>query len=438
MTHIQVDVPFGRYDGQARFVFVQLGVSIAHTPEAHHAMNYYPAIRSSPVLRPLVCALGLALGASTWAADPAAGHAPAHAEPVVAAPVKAASVPAKGASTPAKAAAHEAPETAVSKKAVPVDGLPTGSGNPMAEKIRAAMAGTVVASKKMTVTVEDKSPLPTRPAEASHVVSPSARALASQRYNQARAAAVAGHSAGSVTAKSHTVSNAHSGEAHWAYEGDTGPQAWGNLKPEFNVCAIGKRQSPINIEDGSTLQGPAEPIQFNYQPSNASVVNNGHTIQVDVQGDGAITVRGSSYRLLQFHFHTPSEEQINFKRFPMVAHLVHKNNEGQLAVVAVMLQEGEANPMIDKIWTYMPLDSGDRVRMPQGLLDVNELLPRDQRYYQFMGSLTTPPCTEGVLWMVLKQPITISKTQYKLFTQLYPNNARPVQPVNGRPVREAQ
>ena len=122
----------------------------------------------------------------------------------------------------------------------------------------------------------------------------------------------------------------------------------------------------------------------------------------------------------------------------MVAHLVHKSNEGQLAVVAVLLQEGDANTMIDKVWTYMPLDANDRVRMPQGLLNVSELLPKDQRYYQFMGSLTTPPCSEGVLWMVMKQPVTISRAQYKLFTQLYPNNARPVQPVNGRPVREAQ
>jgi carbonic anhydrase len=160
--------------------------------------------------------------------------------------------------------------------------------------------------------------------------------------------------------------------------------------------------------------------------------------QVDVQGENAITVRGSTYRLLQFHFHTPSEEQLNFKRFPMVAHLVHKNSEGQLAVVAVLLDEGLANPLIDKVWTYMPLDNGDRVRMPAGLLNLSELLPTDQRYYQFMGSLTTPPCSEGVLWMVLKQPVTLSKAQFKLFTQLYPNNARPVQPINGRAVREAQ
>ncbi len=317
----------------------------------------------------------------------------------------------------------------------------------MAEKIRAAMAGTVVASKRMTVVVEDKNAAESKAASAapvrapvaapvtSHNVSPSAKALASQRYTVARAAAVSGHATGAAHAPS---GNTHGGEAHWTYEGDTGPQAWGSLKPAFNVCAIGKRQSPINIENGGTLQGPAEPVQFAYAPSNGTVVNNGHTIQVDIQGDNSITVRGSNYRLLQFHFHTPSEEQINFKRFPMVAHLVHKNSEGQLAVVAVLLDEGEANPMIDKVWTYMPLDSGDRVRMPQDLLDVNGLLPKDQRYYQFMGSLTTPPCTEGVLWMVMKQPVTMSRAQLKLFAQIYPNNARPVQPVNGRTVREAQ
>ena len=135
-------------------------------------------------------------------------------------------------------------------------------------------------------------------------------------------------------------------------------------------------------------------MQFEYRASNATVVNNGHTIQVDVQGENNITVRGSTYRLLQFHFHSPSEEQINFKRYPMVAHLVHKNAEGQLAVVAVLLEAGVANALIDKVWTYMPLEASDRVRMPQDLLNLNELLPADQRYYQFMGSLTTPPCSE--------------------------------------------
>ena len=167
-------------------------------------------------------------------------------------------------------------------------------------------------------------------------------------------------------------------------------------------------------------------------------MNNGHTIQVDVVGDNSITVRGSEFKLLQFHFHHPSEERVNFQSFAMVAHLVHRNAEGQLAVVAVLLEPGAANPMINKVWTYMPLDAGDRVRMPTGIVDMAELLPKDQRYYQFMGSLTTPPCSEGVLWMVLKQPVTVSREQLRMFAQLFPNNARPVQAVNGRAVRDAQ
>ena len=243
----------------------------------------------------------------------------------------------------------------------------------------------------------------------------------------------------SEATKKHAHSEAlHGGDVHWSYEGENGPQAWGKLKGEFSICATGKRQSPINIEESDTLQGPAEPLQFNYQTSGASVVNNGHTIQVDLSGENSLTVRNSSYKLLQFHFHTPSEERINHQSFAMVAHLVHKNAEGQLAVVAVLLDPGVANTLINKVWTHMPLDSNDRVRMPGGVIDMNELLPKDQRYYQFMGSLTTPPCTEGVLWLVLKQPSTLSPAQIKLFSQLFPNNARPVQPLNGRAVRDAQ
>ena len=253
----------------------------------------------------------------------------------------------------------------------------------------------------------------------------------SREYIRARAAALAGHT---PDASGHGEGH----DIHWAYDGEGGPQAWGKLKPEFNLCATGKRQSPIHIESSSTLIGPAEPLQFNYWPSNGTVVNNGHTIQVDVDGDNAITVRGSTYRLVQFHFHHPSEERINFKTFSMVAHLVHRNAEGQLAVVAVLIEPGQASSFLQKVWTYMPLDNGDKVRMPTNLVDINEFLPKDQRYFQFMGSLTTPPCTEGVLWMVLKTPVTASREQVRMFSQLFPNNARPVQPVNARVVREAQ
>jgi len=264
-------------------------------------------------------------------------------------------------------------------------------------------------------------------------------AQSSRQYIKARALALAaGEPAGHAEAPGHADAANHGGEVHWSYEGENGPQNWAKLKPEFSQCGSGKRQSPIAIQSDSTLQGPAEPLAFNYTPSRGSVVNNGHTVQVDVEGENSLTVRSASYRLLQFHFHTPSEEMINSKRYAMVAHLVHKNDAGQLAVVAVLLEPGESNAFIDKVWTYMPLDSNDRVRMPEGLLDLNELLPRDQRYYQFMGSLTTPPCSEGVLWMVLKQPVKISAAQYRLFRQQFPLNARPVQPLNGRPVRDAQ
>jgi carbonic anhydrase len=226
--------------------------------------------------------------------------------------------------------------------------------------------------------------------------------------------------------------------AHWSYEGETGPDSWGKLKPEYSMCASGTRQSPIHIDQRMTLQGPAEMIQFDYQPSGATVVNNGRTIQVDVEGDNSMTVRGSNYKLVQFHFHHPSEERINNKTYAMSVHLVHRNQEGQLAILAVLFDTGPANALIHKVWTYMPLDKNDAVRVPPGQLDLNQVLPKDMRYFQFLGSLTTPPCTEGVLWMILKQPATLSPEQLKLFGQIYPNNVRPIQPLNDRAVRDAQ
>jgi carbonic anhydrase len=306
------------------------------------------------------------------------------------------------------------------------------------DQLREALGTSIVPKKKITLVVGGNG--------TDHSTAESTKPKTVSRSKPTAAAAhavtvTAGQGAPAVVgtpAAVPAVASPHGGDVHWDYDGNNGPGVWGQLQPEFALCANGKRQSPINIVDENTLQGPAEALEFNYSPSNASVVNNGHTIQVDVQGDNNLVVRGSRYRLLQFHFHTPSEMQINGKRAAMVAHLVHRNDEGQLAVVAVMLEPGTANPMIDKVWTYMPLDAKDRVRMPPGLLNLNELLPADQRYYQFIGSLTTPPCSEGVLWMVLKSPMQISPAQYKLFTQLYPMNARPVQAVNGRPVRSAQ
>jgi carbonic anhydrase len=215
------------------------------------------------------------------------------------------------------------------------------------------------------------------------------------------------------------------------------PEHWGKLKPEFATCASGQRQSPIHIEDSDTLKGPAEAIDFRYAPSKGTVTNTGTTVEVKVYGENSLTVRGSTYQLLQFHFRHPSEERINGQGYPMSVQFLHRNELGQLAILVVLLEPGEANPLIQKVWTHMPLDVNDSVRLPPDLIHVGEILPRDQRYYQYMGSLTTPPCTEGVLWLILKQPVSISREQLRLFGQLYTNNARPVQPLNGRPVRDA-
>ena len=269
-------------------------------------------------------------------------------------------------------------------------------------------------------------------APATHAKTP-VKPRASREYIRARAAVLSGHAA----PEAHGASAGGHGEAHWTYDGDTGPQNWGGMKPEFNTCDKGQRQSPVHIMETNAIPGPAEVLRFDYRPSGGSVVNNGHTIQVDLQGENTLYVRGSAYKLVQFHFHHPAEEKVNYKGFSMVAHLMHKNEQGQLAVVAVLIDPGLSNPVVEQVWTRMPLDTQDRVGLSAGLIDMNQLLPVDQRYYQFIGSLTTPPCTEGVLWLVMKQPMTVSHEQLKLFGHLFPMNARPTQALNGRLVREA-
>jgi carbonic anhydrase len=370
--------------------------------------------------RHLACAL--ALGLATSAAGAASDHGKVLHEPAVE-PAPAV-LPKAAAQAPASKTAAKEPVAA-----------PPAPGDPqiVADRIRAALAKRPEQDKvQLLVGDEAHAPRPTKVA-AAHAATPrhSAKAPAhgttSHEDPKARAAALAGHAAPS----------AHGGEVHWDYEGEHGPDHWGGMKPEFNACAIGKRQTPIHIQSTDAVPGPAEPIEFHYSGSGGSVVNNGHTIQVDPMGHNWIKVRGSVYTLVQFHFHHPAEEKVNYKGFAMVAHLVHKNEAGQLAVVAVLMDVGSNNNFVQKVWTRMPLDTSDRVPLPDELLDLNELLPTDQRYYQFMGSLTTPPCTEGVLWMVLKQPVTLGPDQLKLFTRLFPMNARPVQAVNGRLVREA-
>ncbi|MEY4427569.1 MAG: hypothetical protein RLZZ182_258 [Pseudomonadota bacterium] len=224
-------------------------------------------------------------------------------------------------------------------------------------------------------------------------------------------------------------------DVHWAYAGDTGPESWGRLKPEFQTCMLGKRQSPIDIRDGIPVQ--LEPIQFDYRPTPFKVIDNGHTVQVNVEPGNAINVLGHRYELVQFHFHRPSEERLNGRQFDMVAHLVHKDVDGKLAVVAVLIEQGKAHPAVQLVWNSLPLEKGMEQRSPV-MMDLLALLPEDQRYVTYMGSLTTPPCTEGVLWMVLKQPVQLSREQMNVFARMYPMNARPIQNAAGRMVKDGQ
>ncbi|MBN8486455.1 MAG: carbonic anhydrase family protein [Burkholderiales bacterium] len=224
-------------------------------------------------------------------------------------------------------------------------------------------------------------------------------------------------------------------DPHWEYEGVNGPQAWGALKPEFATCSTGQRQSPIDIRDGIPLE--LQPIEFAYIPTGFSVIDNGHTVQVNLPQGNAISVQGRRFELLQFHFHRPSEERINGRQFDMVVHLVHKDLDGRLAVVAVMLDRGSAHPLIQTVWNALPLEKNVAEPAPN-TLDLNHLLPKDRRYYTYMGSLTTPPCSEGVLWMVMKEPVQLSPQQIGIFARLYPMNARPIQKTAGRMIKEGQ
>jgi carbonic anhydrase len=221
---------------------------------------------------------------------------------------------------------------------------------------------------------------------------------------------------------------------HWDYQGTAGPESWGKLQAEFSKCSVGTRQSPIDIRDGVKVQ--LDPVQFDYKPSGFRVIDNGHTVQVNVASGNSIEVLGRRYDLVQFHFHRPSEERINGRQFDMVAHLVHKDIDGRLAVVAVLLDRGSIQPVVQTVWNNLPLEKGEDVAAKVAL-DLSALLPADRSYFTYMGSLTTPPCSEGVLWMVMKNPVSISAEQINIFARLYPMNARPIQQVSGRLIKES-
>ena len=227
----------------------------------------------------------------------------------------------------------------------------------------------------------------------------------------------------------------------WDYEGKDGPERWGDLDPAYAACKAGKEQSPIDIRDAKKAKLPA--IRFEYKNGALKyLINNGHTIRVnyhDAPGSGNFLIVGEKrYQLTQFHFHRPSEEYIHGKPYDMVVHLIHEASDGKVAGVAVLLKAGSANATIQRIWEHMSRTAGKEEEIPGVEINPAGLLPPDAAYYMYVGSLTAPPCTEDVTWFVLKMPMDISAEEIKAFAELYPRDVRPVQPLNGRVVKESR
>jgi carbonic anhydrase len=219
---------------------------------------------------------------------------------------------------------------------------------------------------------------------------------------------------------------------HWTYEGKDGPKKWGKLDSSYAACSVGKTQSPIDIKGAKRTDLTA--LNFSYHAVPLSIIDNGHTIQVNYVPGSTLVVGEKLYTLKQFHFHHPSEERVNAKEFPLVAHLVHADAEGHLAVVAVLFELGNANSLIDTLWRNIPSKNEKPQDIPSVSIQAQDLLPHERSYFTYAGSLTTPPCSEGVSWYVLDTYATISLQQLTAFAKIYPMNARPIQSTNGREI----
>jgi len=221
---------------------------------------------------------------------------------------------------------------------------------------------------------------------------------------------------------------------HWTYEGEEGPEHWGALDESFAVCGTGKSQSPIDVS--TTNAEDLANISFHYQPSEVNILNNGHTVQVNYDAGSNIELDGVRYDVVQFHYHAPSEHALNGKLFPAELHIVHKSADGTLAVVGILLEEGGQNKAFQPFVDNLPTEKSD-VKDAGVKINATELLPAVQTTYRYSGSLTTPPCSEGVHWNLMTTPVEISSEQLNALETLFEEgNNRPVQPLNDRPLVE--
>jgi carbonic anhydrase len=221
----------------------------------------------------------------------------------------------------------------------------------------------------------------------------------------------------------------HEAHPHWGYEGDGGPEHWAELDEAYEVCATGLEQSPIDL--ANAVEQDVANITFRYQPSQINILNNGHTIQVNYDEGSSIEVNGETYDLLQFHFHMPSEHTLTGQEFPGELHLVHQSAAGNLAVVGIFLDEGSENSALLPVWADLPASESE-VETTGKMVDASQFLPDDQKTFRYPGSLTTPPCTEGVSWFVMVEPVEISTNQVEQFKAIISVSNRPVQPLGER------
>ena len=228
----------------------------------------------------------------------------------------------------------------------------------------------------------------------------------------------------------HTSEQPHAAE--WSYAGDTSPAHWGNLSPDYALADTGKHQSPIDISSPAPAQLPH--LLFNYHPSRIDLVYNGHTIEEIENRESLLTFDNQTFTLEQFHFHSPSEHTVDGRHFDMEMHLVHKSDDGRVAVIGVFIESGKSNPAYDSVWDYLPT-SDNRERKSETSVNASVLLPENTRHYSYTGSFTTPPCTEDVSWILMASPVQLSKDQIEKFRAVIKNNNRPVQSLNGRVVQ---
>lgn len=235
-----------------------------------------------------------------------------------------------------------------------------------------------------------------------------------------------------VLAKEDQATQSHGEHAHWSYEGDTGPEHWGDLSPAYKLCKTGMRQSPINLAEATVQAG--EPLNFQYQPSPIRLVNNGHTIQFNYTPGSYVVYQGKRYELKQFHFHSKSEHTIEKNYSNLEMHLVHAADDGELLVVGIMFDKGPLNRFLSRLWPFLPREEGESYES-EATIDAQKALPVIRNLYSYSGSLTTPPGTEGVNWFVFAEPVSLSPSQLEQFRALYKGNYRPIQPLNGRAIR---